>query len=688
MKKLSLSIMLTVLMSMVEVKAFAHDFEVDGVYYVITSSTNKTVEVSYCGRTYSSYSNEYSGSVFIPDVVTHSGTTYSVTSIGEYAFYDCSGLTSVYISNNVTEIGYGAFYGCKSLVSFTVPTNVTEIYPGTFSGCSSLKVFTLNSKLRYFGEFCVWSTGWAAVDTDNDDYAQYSSPFSYDSSIETFVVPSDNNSFTSVNGVLYNKSVTVLLEYPKGRSGSYVMPETVRAVNQHAFRNCKQLTDITLSDDLAIDGDFSGCSELGEIVIGKKLSPVRGEPDKLSFGNVDVARFVVNTENEEYTSIDGVLYSKNSDGSLSMVRFPTKSTQTKYVINNNCSVIKSNAFYGCSGLTSVTIPNSVNSIENHALEGTSWYNTWYNSQPNGLVYAGKVAYKYKGTMADNSSVVLEEGTTGIAAYAFNGCMGLTSITIPNSVITIGDDAFYGCKGLTSVVIPNNVTEIGNSAFVNTSLTSVTVKSNNPPYMHQSFSTWNKYVILYVPIGSKESYQNAVGWKDAGFKEIIEIEIGENGEIKCATPTINYSKGELEFECKTRDVEFITSITNSDIGNFTTSSIPLCITYNISVYATKAGYEDSETATATLCWIEVEQMAGVTTNTMQLSAMPVMIKAEDGVVSIEGAEDGMNVSVYTVDGVQEGSSIIRNGAAMVNTNIPRDSVVIVKIGMKSVKLIMK
>ena len=134
---------------------------------------------------------------------------------------------------------------------------------------------------------------------------------------------------------------------------------------------------------------------------------------------------------------------------------------TSVTIGNSVTSIGGGAFYGCNGLKSITIPDSVTSTGNWA-----FYNTaWYNNQPNGLVYAGKVAYKYKGTMSSNTSIVLEEGTLGIADYAFEGCTGLTSITIPDSVTSIGGGAFLGCTGLTSVTIGGSVTSIGGGAFV-------------------------------------------------------------------------------------------------------------------------------------------------------------------------------------------------------------------------------
>ena len=127
--------------------SFAHDFEVDGIYYVITSSSSNspTVSVSYKGTSYNSYSNEYTGSVTIPETVTYSGVTYSVTSIDSYAFYKCSGLTSVNIPESLTNIGGQAFRGCSGLTSVTIPESVTSIGEMAFYDCSILTSIILES---------------------------------------------------------------------------------------------------------------------------------------------------------------------------------------------------------------------------------------------------------------------------------------------------------------------------------------------------------------------------------------------------------------------------------------------------------------------------------------------------------------------------------------------------------------
>ena len=131
MKQFKLTFLLTVLMSMVGAKAFAYDIAVanaDGVTIYYTYTNNKTeLAVSNQGSSSSSYSGKYSGAVNIPESVTYSGKTYPVTSIGSYAFYRCSGLTSLTIPNSVTSIGSYAFWICSGLISVTIPNSVTSI---------------------------------------------------------------------------------------------------------------------------------------------------------------------------------------------------------------------------------------------------------------------------------------------------------------------------------------------------------------------------------------------------------------------------------------------------------------------------------------------------------------------------------------------------------------------------------
>ena len=153
-------------------------------------------------------------------------------------------------------------------------------------------------------------------------------------------------------------------------------------------------------------------------------------------------------------------------------------------IPDSVTSIGNYAFCGCTGLTIVTIPDSVTRIGDSAFDGTAWY----NDQPDGLIYAGKVAYTYKGYMPDNTSIILQDGTKGIASYAFVERTGLTSVIIPDSVTSIGDFAFGACTGLKSVMIPDSVTSIGSYAFEGCrGLTSVTIPDSVTSIGDRAFS---------------------------------------------------------------------------------------------------------------------------------------------------------------------------------------------------------
>ena len=231
-----------------------------------------------------------------------------------------------------------------------------------------------------------------------------------------------------------------------------VIPSTynsrlVNSIGDSAFKDCIEMTSVTIPYSITSIGTdaFKGCTALKHIYYTGDIAEwceISGIPNLMSYGAYG---------RELY--ING----KKVEGEL--------------VIPKGVTSLKYGAFYNCSSLTSVIIPDSVTSIGSNAFYGTAWY----NNQPNGLVYAGKVAYEYKGTMPSNTSIVLKEGTLGISNSAFSGCKGLTSVTIPNSVTSIGDWAFYDCTGLTSVTIGNSVTSIGDRAFCGcTGLMSITI----------------------------------------------------------------------------------------------------------------------------------------------------------------------------------------------------------------------
>jgi hypothetical protein len=209
--------------------------------------------------------------------------------------------------------------------------------------------------------------------------------------------------------------------------------------------------------------------------------------------------------------------------------------------------------------------------------------------------------------------------------------------------------------------------------------------------HRTFSlnTFNN-ATLYVPSGTIDKYKATEGWQDFLF-----IEEGDGGggitpeEKVCAKPTIHYQNGQLSFQCATEGAVCKGEISDADIQSFEGNEVQLGVTYHVSVYATREGYTNSETATATLCWIDVEpQKEGITDDAdavTEVKAMPVLIQSEGNGLTIEGAEAGTAIRVYDLSGRLIGSTTAVEGATRVNVAAAAEKVVIVKVGERSVKV---
>lgn len=202
------------------------------------------------------------------------------------------------------------------------------------------------------------------------------------------------------------------------------------------------------------------------------------------------------------------------------------------------------------------------------------------------------------------------------------------------------------------------------------------------------NSYIEYVTLHVPSALLEDYGKTEPWKN--FKNIVSL----NGESipdpeKCATPTISYSNGKIVFDCETEGVEYMSTIKDADVKSYSSKEIQLGVTYDISVYAAKTGFANSDVATATLCWVDVEpKMEGIENSVHEVRAIPVLVQANNGVITVKGVNSGTHISVFTLDGILLASADSKDDIARANTNISAGVFVIVKIGERSLKVLMK
>lgn len=322
---------------------------------------------------------------------------------------------------------------------------------------------------------------------------------------------------------------------------------------------------------------------------------------------------------------EGIIYSVTSIGEDA---FHSCGNLTSVIIPESVTIIKNEAFYRCSNLTSVNIPHSVKSIGEGIFGGvfqncgslknieipngvTSmggnifWgcTNLESISLPNSLNSIGPCAFRYCTSL---KSIIIPNSVNTIDYCAFEGCTSLASVILSNDLKKISSDTFKDCSELTSITIPASVTNIENGALSRCEkLTDVyceheNVSSTNnekdlyadPNAFEESYP---QYMTLHVLDSSIDAYRSTAPWSQ--FNAIVALEDGDIPKIgKCATPEINYSNGKIFFSCETEGVDFISEVTVADAKKYYDSEFTLSQTYKITVYATKAGFENSDVAT--------------------------------------------------------------------------------------------
>ena len=398
---------------------FAHDFEVDGIYYNILSEEDKTVEVTYKGSSFSSQ-EEYNGSVVIPATTTYSNITYNVVIIGERAFSYCSNLTSVELPNSIIEIKESAFDNCKSLVNINIPNAGTSIGESAFLSCKGITSIQLPNNLTEIGKNLFWGCSSLRDIKINDNISKIG------------------------DWAFYNCSELT----------SIFIPSSVTFIGEYAFYGCKSLNDVYINDisawcNINFNGGFMYAYNLylNEEIITELIIP----------NNLREIKPRVFSGCASLTSVE----IPNSITSIGSNAFSDCENLVNIEIPNSITSIGSNAFSRCKGLTNIEIPNSVTSIGNYAFSNCVGLTSI--EIPNNVISIGDGMFYYCNNL---TNVLLPNNTTSIGEKMFFYCSKLKKIQIPDNVTTIGNSAFYGCSNMASVNIPNGVTEIGDDAFYN------------------------------------------------------------------------------------------------------------------------------------------------------------------------------------------------------------------------------
>ena len=380
----------------------------------------------------------------------------------------------------VTSIGNYVFENCIGLESITIPENITNIEHMAFYYCTNL---------------------------------------------ESINVDVNNNIYSSIDGVLFNKEQDKILFFPYNKSDSYEIPDSITSIGDMAFFGCYNLTNIIIPDSVTSIGNwaFKSCSSLTNITIPNSVTSIgeRAFSGCANFTSITIPDSVTSISDSTFrycykltdiiipnsvTSIGFFAFEAcdltnitipNSVTSIGGAAFRYCTRLANITISNSVTSIYLETFRSCSSLTSIIIPDSVTSIGNAAFADCSSLTNI--TIPNSVTSIGGWAFEGCSSL---TNITIPNSVTSIYLETFCSCSSLTSIIIPDSVISIGNKAFYGCTNLTSVTIPKSVTSIGNKAFYGcTNLTSITIPKSVTSIGDYTFTDCNNLTIY----GYKNSY---------------------------------------------------------------------------------------------------------------------------------------------------------------------------------------
>ena len=649
MKKLFLSF-LTVLLPMA---AFADAVEIDGIYYDL-NPIGKTAEVAR-------NPNEYKGDVVIPASVAYDGTDYSVTFIGYAAFKSCSDLTSVTIPSSVKLIRPDAFYYCSALCSVNIPDQITTIEANTFYWCYSLTSITIPNSVRSIHEMAFFGCSSLATVTlgSSVKYIQPSA-FGFCTAITNVYCLAEDAPVIANAVFELNTIEKAILHVPASSIEAY------KAMEPWMY----------FKDIIALNTD---AVEIDGIYYNLKTDTNKAEVTNLLWGN-----YAGSLDIPASVTYDGVEYSVSSIGDFA---FLACSNLTSISIPGSVTSIGYEGFSGCRGLTSISIPNSVKSIGIFAFTGcrnldsvsfsdiASWCSIDFASYTSNPLYYGGNLY-VNGELIED--LVIPNSVTSIGKHAFNCCFSLTSVTIPGSVTSLDELVFYNCRNmvsatigdgvtsieygtfsycrsLSSVTIPNSVVSIGGYAFLGcSSLGSIVIPNSVDSIKYGAFSGCSSLVSVTIP--NSVTFVDDFAFTDCSALTTVTIgssvkEIGTIAFRNCPALADVYCLAE---EVPTTAID---AFQNSPVEN---------ATLHVPASAVEA-YKAAEP------WNGFKDI--------------VPLEGESIETTYCTSSTG-RIDIYSIDGKLIGSAADQSEAARIINNLPSGTTAIVRMGGKSVKIMVK
>ena len=535
------------LMMLLPMAGSAHDAIIDGIYYLFDQKA-MTATVTY--DHFQLF--KYSGEVVIPETVAYEGKSYCVAAIGNQAFYNNKELYSVIIPNSVISIGFQAFYGCSELCAINISDSVKDI---------SMEAFE--------------STRWYNSQPDGLVYAGKVA-YKFKGTMQATDIVLKEGTTGIAGNAFYNCPIQ-----------SITIPSTLKLIGDGAFLNCNQLSSVYITDVAAWceieypSGDnpliyahrlFLNGEEVNDLMIPDNVTSIAD----FAFQNctnltaVTIPNSTTSIGKEAFLGCSNLIsvLGGNSLTSIEANAFMYCENLSTVHISSFATHIGDRAFYGCKSLVTIEMPNTVTSIGSHAFDGC----------------------------AALSSITIPEGLTAIESCAFAKCTGLINISIPSNVSLIRSRAFWGCSSLTSIEIGSGVKSIDDYSFSDCAdLKEVFCYAKKVP--STSYEAFNNSPItsatLHIPVSSMDAYKAKEPW--SGFKYFVSL------PEQCATPTIAYVDGRLTLSTDTEDAECVWMLKMVGQVQGCGNIIVVPCQYELTVYATKEGWQDSDRVTFLLVW---------------------------------------------------------------------------------------